>query len=211
MRASRLTDILKVSRHWRHILQSSDVLEGGLASWSGSTFDLQGAERDVLESTARHIHAFRQGEPSCRLRINLNDGCGHVTFVGDTLIWSVVSLLDRTARAINVFNIKEWTLHTLVGDAREKIERLFASDKIVGFATSGTVCYVWSLQRLLKRRFRVPYPALFQSITCRGDTVACAAYLEGGALIYIWDYHSQMGRSFTISYDSPIFAYPTSA
>ncbi|KAF2828525.1 hypothetical protein CC86DRAFT_368735 [Ophiobolus disseminans] len=199
----------RVSRRWHHILQSPDVLKRSLTSWSGNTLDLQGAERSLLESKAKHIQMFRQGDPSSHFTVHLNDPRGYATLVEDTLAWSRVSGHDHTARAIYLFNISTWTLHTLNGDAREKVAALFASDKLVGFATNGTVCYVWSLQTREKRRFRVPNPALFKTITCRGTMVVCAACLVDHALVYIWDYRTQQGRSFTISYDSALFVRAT--
>ena len=185
------------------------MLKKSLEAWYGGALNLQGANYSLYESKAKHVHAFRHGEPNGHFKIDLNDPPGYMTLVEDTLIWSRAAGLDRTARTICLFNITTWSLHTLNGDAREEIGRIFASDKLVGFAPSGTVCYVWSLESREKRRFRVPSPELFQSVTCRGNVVACAACLDAHVLVYIWDYCTQQGRSFTISFDSPLLAYPT--
>jgi hypothetical protein len=197
-----------VSRQWRHVLQSPAILTKSLCSWYGNTLNLHCAEYRLLERKAKHIHAFRHGDPKHYFIIDLHDPHGYVNLIEDTLVWSRVSRLDHTARAIYLFNISTWNLQTLHGDARERVERIFASDKLVGFTTNGTTCYVWSLQSREKRLFRVPNPALFRSVTCRGNTVACAACLDNYALVYVWDYCAQRGRSFTISYDSPLLAYP---
>jgi hypothetical protein len=90
-------------------------------------------------------------------------------------------------------------MYTLNGDAREVIKQLFASDQIVGFTTMTNVCYVSDLEGRAKKRFTVPNMALFQSVACRGRTVACAGILEDHVLVYIWNYDSQQGRSFTIA------------
>jgi hypothetical protein len=97
-------------------------------------------------------------------------------------------------------------MHTLNGDARESIRQLFASDQIVGFTTASNVCYVSNFQGSGKRKFRVPNPALFQSLACRQRTVACAGTFEDHVLVYMWSYDSQQGRSLIIPFD----AFPVS-
>jgi hypothetical protein len=108
-----------------------------------------------------------------------------------------------------LFNIRTWSLHTLNGEARERIHRVFASDEIVGFATNNNLFYVSRLDGSQRKRFAVPRYSLIRSISCRRRAVACAGCLKDHALVFIWDYDSQQGRSFTISYDTHLFVYPT--
>jgi hypothetical protein len=203
-----MVDILKISRTWRHILQSPDVLKPSLSSWYGNKLNLRGTDYSLYESKAKQAHSFRHGEPNCSIKINLQKSHGIVWLIDDTLIWS--GREDCKARVIYVFNISTWTFRSLNGDAREVVGTLFASDSLVGFGSkTSTVCYVWSLSDFEKRRFRVPHPVLVNTMACRGVTVACAARLDDHVLVYIWNYETQQSRSFTVSYDQPPFAYPS--
>jgi len=204
-----MTDELKVSKQWYHILQSPDVLKRSLLSWYGNPSELQRADHSMYKSKAKQAHAFRYGEPTQRLEINLHYGVELVTLLGVTLIWAY-RLADQAARLIYLLNLKTWSLQSFNGDARETVVRIFASDQLVGFVTASTVCYVWSRRTQEKRQFRVPGRDFYTSMTCRGSIVAYAGCLKEHALVYVWDYETQKGRSFTISYDCSLFANPTS-
>jgi hypothetical protein len=203
-------DVLKVSRQWQHVLRSPDVLKKGLLSWFGNSSDLQGADHSIYESKAKQAHAFRRGEPTQCLKIDLQYHIDQVILIDDTLIWAYQSA-DHVARVIYLLNIniKTWSLQSLNGDARERVVRLFASNQLVGFVAASTICYVWRRRDLEKRQFRIPGREFYQSIACRGSTVAYAGRLKEHALVYIWDYETQKGRSFSISYDCPLFANVT--
>lgn len=190
-------------------MRSPDVLKKSLKPWVHSTMDLQSNGYGTYVQKARHIQAFRRGEPTKTFRINLNDPHGYVTLVEDKLIWSCVSTSDNLSRAVYLFDIRSWSLQVLNGDARETIRRLVASDQLVGFATNSNMFYVWHHASRVKRKFKLPNAALLQTITCRGNTVACAGCLEQHVLVYIWDFDTQQGKSFTIPYTSPLLAYPT--
>jgi hypothetical protein len=97
-------------------------------------------------------------------------------------------------------------MHIIIGDARESIRDLFASDQIVAFTTASNVCYVSDLRGRGKKKFRVPTSVQFQSLACRQRTVACAGTFDDHVLVYIWSYDSQQGRSLTI----PFAAFPVS-
>jgi hypothetical protein len=201
----QLADVMKVSRQWQHILRSPDVLKKGLLSWYGNSSGLQGADHSTYESKAKQVHAFRRGEPTQRFKIDLQYGIDQVILIDDTLIWAYQSA-NHVARVIYLLNIKTWSLQSLNGDARERVVRLFASNQLVGFVAASTVCYVWRRRDLEKRQFRVPGQVFYQSITCRGSNVAYAGRLKDHALVYIWDFETQKGRSFIIDYDCPLFA-----
>jgi hypothetical protein len=198
---------MKVSRQWSHILRSPDVIKRNFWSWSNSVVDLYDADFNLYRLKAKQIQTFRMGEPNRYFLIDTHDPQGYVALVEDTLVWSCDSLASRAARIIYVFNMKTWSLQTLNGDARETVYRLFASDQLVGFATSGNACYAWALRGYEKRKFRVPNSALFQSVTCRESTVACVGCLNDHALVYIWNYDTQRGISFSIAFDTPLFSY----
>ncbi|KAH8732397.1 hypothetical protein GQ44DRAFT_697585 [Phaeosphaeriaceae sp. PMI808] len=134
---------------------------------------------------------------------------GHSVLIEDTLIW-ICLLKTHRPTAVYFFNMKTCHLQTFQGDARETVRHLFASDKLVGFATHGTLCYVWDFDHREKRKFRVPNSDLFQSIACRGRMIACAGCLDDYALVYIWNYDNQRGISFTISYETTLFTSPPS-
>jgi hypothetical protein len=198
----------RVSPQWRHVLRSLDVLKNSLYAWSHRVVDLQVPNYSACEHKARLVQKFRQGEPDRLFSIHHHEPHGDVILVEDTLIWSCYIPPESKARIIYVLNIKSWSLRKLQGDARETVHRLFASDQLVGFATSGNICYVWDLDGREKRRFRVPSSALFQSVTCRDNMVACAGCLNDHALVYVWNFETQRGTSFTIPFDDDLFAYP---
>jgi hypothetical protein len=196
---------LKVSRKWHHLLCSPDVLKKSLNLWYDDTVDLAGAEYGDCELKAKSIHAFRHGgKPQQYFKLDMHDPHGNTILVEDTLIWTKISS-DYDARVIYLFNIRTWKLHSFVGEAREKLARLFASDQIVGFATENNTCYVSRIDGNMRKKFKLPNAALLQSINCRRRTVACAGFLDDHALVYIWDYENQRGRSFTIDLHLHLF------
>jgi hypothetical protein len=204
-----------VSRKWRHVLRSLDVLKQGLLAWSGPTPDLQQADYSFLKLKAKQIHAFRRGKPKHYFEIvKYKQSADQTILVNDTLIWYSAKGTpqgsqdnDDASRLLNIFNIRTWTLYSLTGDARELIYQIFASDEIVGFTTNN-ICYVSDLKGEGKKKMRVPTPILFQSLACRERTVACAGILTDHALVYIWSYDTQQGRSFTIDFGTYLFPSP---
>jgi hypothetical protein len=198
----------RVSSQWRHVLRSTDILASSLYAWSGRVTNLQVATLTQCEHKAKRMQEFRQGKPDRLFSIHHHEPHGRVMLVEDTLIWSCIVLPDSKARMVYVLNIKSWNLRKLQGDARETVYRLFASDQLVGFASNSNVCYVWTLDGYEKRKFRVHNSALFQSITCRDSTVACAGCLNDHALVYVWNYETQRGASFTVAFDTALFVYP---
>lgn len=207
----RWADDLKVSRQWQHILRSPVILRTSLLSWYGRSLDLQGASPSIYESLAKQAHAFRHGHPTKRLTVVMYDeyhfDTATGTLIDDTFIWASDT---PQCRAIHLFNIKTWSLQTLNGDGRERVVRLFASEQIVGFGTASSTCYVWNRKTLEKRQFRLPSSEFVKSVTCRGSTVACAGRLKEHALVYIWDFETRKGTSFTISYQSELWGCPPS-
>jgi hypothetical protein len=196
----------RVSPQWRHVLQSPMVLKSSLYSWSSRAVDLQETDYSLCELRAKQVQAFRQGLPKRYFSIETHEPHCHVILVEDTLIWSCLTLPDSQARVIYVLDIKSWSLQKLQGDARETVHCLFASDQLVGFASKNNVCYVWALDGREKQKFRVPNTALFHSVTCRDNTVACAGCLDDHALVYIWNYDTRRGTSFNIGFDTHLFA-----
>jgi hypothetical protein len=197
----------RVSPQWHHVLRSTDVLTKSLYAWSGRVTDLQAPSLALCEHKAEQIQKFRQGEPNRLFSIHHHEPHSRAMLAEDTLIWSCIVSPDSRARMVYVLNIKSWSLRKLQGDARETVHRLFASEQLVGFASSSNVCYVWALDGVEKRKFRVPSSALFQSVTCRDSTIACVGCLNDHALVYIWNYDTQRGASFTVAFDTALFAY----
>jgi hypothetical protein len=170
-----------------------------LLSWF-RTLDQDVADYGLLELKAKAIQAYRHGKPKHCFKV-VTPVSKHVILMADTLIWSPPPSIGSESRIVNLFNITTWEMHTLNGNAREHIHHLFASNQIVGFTTRSNICYVSDLRGRGKRKFKVPNAALFQSLACRDRTVACAGILEDHVLVYIWNYDSQQGRSFTIASD----------
>jgi hypothetical protein len=198
----------QVSRQWHQLLCSPDVLKKSLNSWYDDTVDLAGAEYVDCKLKAKSIHAFRHGgKPHQYFKLDMHHPNGNIVLVEDTLIFTRFSS-DYNMRIVYLFNIRTWNLHTLVGEAREKVARLFASDQIVGFTTTNNICYVSRLDGSMRKKFSLPNAALLRSITCRERTVACAGFLDGNVLVYIWNYDNQLGRSFTIDSQRGLFVSP---
>lgn len=199
----------RVCRKWHHILQSPDVLTKSLILWYGDTPQIQQADYSFCRLKARSVHGFRNGIPRRHFKITKMDrNYGNITLMGDTLVFLAGIPSDAASRALRLFNIKTWTLHSLNGTARERISNFFASEQIAGFTTESHTCYVSDLEGRGKRKFRVPSTALFQSVACRGRTVTCAGCVQGHAQVYIWNYDTQQGKSFTINFNSHLFPFP---
>ena len=123
--------------------------------------------------------------------------CGH------HLIW-----LAQHRRSVQVLDLRTLTSKALVPASRELLRSVDASDSMVTItAESGGVVYVselTGLSPLKKFRFITSSPGF--AITSRHRTVACTARQSGGILIYIWNYDTESGRSFTIKSDTPILS-----
>ncbi|KAL5114429.1 hypothetical protein ACEQ8H_007684 [Pleosporales sp. CAS-2024a] len=199
----------RVSPRWRHVLRSPALLTQTLAAWYGSSPALLQADYAVCRAKAQAIHAFRHARPRHHLRLTKIKAPGtSAILVRHTLVlraWEGAALSSRT---LHLLDMHTWRLHSLAGDAREAISHIFASDQIAGFTTETHVCYVSDHQGHGKRRFRVPSAALLQAIACRARTVACAGCLHDCAQVYIWDYDTHQGTSFSISFNSHLFPFP---
>lgn len=184
------------------------MLKKSLNSWYDHTVDLSGVEYGNCELKAKSIHAFRYGgKPKQYFKLYMHHSNGDVILVEDTLIFMRLSS-DFNVRIVYLFNFRTWKLNTLVGEARENVVRLSASDQIVGFTTTNNMCYVSCLDGSIRKKFNMPNAAVLRSITCRGRTVACAGFLNDDVLVYIWNYDSQQGRSFTIDSHRDLFVPP---
>ncbi|KZM27199.1 hypothetical protein ST47_g1666 [Ascochyta rabiei] len=192
-----------VSRSWAERLRSLVVLKNNLDSWYGGTVDLQRANLNFCRCKARSVRAFRNGprsaQPDSSFTISAKLGLTQL-LVHDNLIW-----LDENHHQVRLLNMRSWTSQTLNGVARERIRNVFASGEIVVFTTL-TTAYVAELNSTGPlRRFRVSNSKLLSVVTCRERTVACAAYLQAGLLVYIWNFDTQQGRSISLSYDDSLF------
>ncbi|KAH7088466.1 hypothetical protein FB567DRAFT_339254 [Paraphoma chrysanthemicola] len=197
-----------VSRTWHRAMRSPDLLKRSLKPWI-STAEIQGNKYSFYLQKAKHVQAFRRGEPVKAFNVTLDDPHGYIILVEDRLIWSCLSRHNGQCRAVYLFDINSWRLQKFNGDARETLRRLVASNQLIGFATNNNTVYVWDVDSGVKRTFRVPSASLFQAITCRERTIACAGCLEQYVMVYVWDFDSQLGTSFTIPYSSPLLAHPT--
>jgi hypothetical protein len=165
-------------------------------SWYGDTPQIQQADYSLCRLKARSVHGFRYGVPTHHFKISLSHRKdSRMILRGDTLVFPTTT---PPLRALHLFNIKTWTFSSLNGNARELIRHFFASDQIAGFTTESHTCYISDLEGRGKRKFKVPSTALFQSVACRGRTVACAGFVQGHIQVYIWNYDTQQGKSFII-------------
>ncbi|KAF1921143.1 hypothetical protein BDU57DRAFT_38592 [Ampelomyces quisqualis] len=199
----------RVSRPWQRVLRSPHVLRNSLLS-AGAP-DLPAADYAVLQRHAKHLHAFRHAKPNHCLAIALHtQRPASPVLVRDTLVWSARTAANHDdSRVLYLFDISTCTLHTLHGEARETIQHVVASERIVAFTSSNsTLCYVADLQARNRKKFRVSSPALFQALACRESSVACAGLLQDHALVYIWNYDTQQGTSFRIDFGTHLLPYP---
>lgn len=122
---------------------------------------------------------------------------------GDDLIW-----LAQHRRSVQVLNLRSLSSKALVPASRELLRSVDASDGLVTItAESGGVVYVGELtglSPLKKFRFVTSSPGF--AITSRHRTVACTARQSDGILVYIWNYDTERGRSFTVRSDTPILS-----
>jgi hypothetical protein len=197
-----------VSTRWRRVLQSPQVLTNTLVPWYGYTPQLLRADYGMCKTKAEVIHAFRNGCPKHHFKIRIVGIHHRMILTEDTLILTAGAQGNSDPRILCFFNIKTWELHSMTGDARERISQTFASDQIAGFTTESRVCYVSDLEGRGKRKFRVPNNAFFQSVACRGRTVACAGCLPDHAEVYVWNYDTQQGKTFSIDFNSHLFPFP---
>ncbi|KAJ8109827.1 hypothetical protein OPT61_g7173 [Boeremia exigua] len=207
----------KVSRAWYQNLRSLVVLKPNLENWYNGAASFQGVDLDFCRRKARSIHAFRSASPSAlpdsAFRISTNFAVQGTQFAveeqvlsGDHLIW-----LASGHRRIYVVNLRSLTSKTIVPLARECLRSLCASDELVAAATNAPgVVYVGELtgQDPMKR-FRIVAPNSALVVTCRHRSVACAAMRQDGILVYIWNYDTQQGRSFTLGYGTLTNQLPT--
>lgn len=152
------------------------------------------------KKAAQQIHRFRSGKPCKHYAITLNHICTDPLLIGDFLIWKKnqgpASIAMRTAY---VLNLHTWSLRTLVGEARESLRGFAASEQVVAVAASTNLCYVWDLHTSEMKKFRVPNHTYFEALTCGERTVACAAALTDEIIVYIWEFDSQLGKTFRIT------------
>lgn len=178
------------------------VLKSNLDSWYDGTVDLQSANVDFCWRKARSVHAFRNAPrsvpPDSSFKISTPFGSTQL-LAGDRLIW-----LDgaENSRQVRVLDLRSWSFRVLNGESREQIRDVYASEEILVFTTY-TTAYVTRLDSPGPlKRFRVVNAALLCTVACRGRTVVCAGYLEDCLLVYIWDFDTQTGRSFKVSYET---------
>ncbi|KAH6616664.1 hypothetical protein C7974DRAFT_402211 [Boeremia exigua] len=193
----------QVSRRWHRNLRSLAVLKPSLDNWYNGTVNLQGVDLDFCWRKARSIHAFRSASltalPDSSFKISAQFATSEQVLSGDHLIW-----LSRDRRQVHVLNLRSLTSKTIVPIARELLRTVFASEELVMVtADAGGVIYVDELagQGPVKR-FRFVTSSRNFAVTCRNRTVACTGLLHDSILVYIWNYDTQQGKSFTIGKDT---------
>lgn len=175
------------------------MLKPSLSRWYQGTVDLHRADYAFCEQKARDIHAFRNGQPRSCFKFSPEHIILHHVLTGDSLIWLPQPQALERPRSVFIFDLKAWALHTLGGEAREEIRAVFASDQLIAMTTFHNICYVSTLNGQGQKKFRVPSHFFFDTVTCRGRTVACAAVSTDNIAVYIWDYDTQRGKSFQIN------------
>lgn len=119
----------------------------------------------------------------------------HRFLVGDNLIW-----LAEDRRQVNVVHLRSLTSTVLVDPARGEIGDLYAADDLVAFSARlrGVVFVGQPNKPGSVKSFRIHGSTAKLALTCRHRTVACATHLEKHTLVYIWNYDTSQGRSFSI-------------
>jgi hypothetical protein len=120
--------------------------------------------------------------------------------VGSAFVW-----VQPHHRMLNICNLRTMATSSLQGDARESIINVALSEELVAFATSLNTCYVTDLAGANRKKFKL-VRSMFQQLACRGHVVACGGFVNNCAMIYIWDYETQVGKSFEISLQAPPFS-----
>jgi hypothetical protein len=176
-----------------------------LRAWYDGSLDLD-ADYHLCAAKAQAIHRFRTGrgaqcvtEPadltSSILRRN--------ALIEDTFVQ-----LSADQRKVVVRNVRTRTSWTTVGDARETILAIAASDLLVAFTTSLNVCYVADVRGEHRAHFKLP-PGMTKVLACSGPTVVCGGPNSDAIEVYVWNYDTRRGKSFRIGYDQSPFAYRT--
>ncbi|KAF2792598.1 hypothetical protein K505DRAFT_307429 [Melanomma pulvis-pyrius CBS 109.77] len=185
-----------VSKCWRSLLCSPDVLYEILQAWDGTTTYRRG-DYALCQRKARDIHRFRIGvyedyttfegrTPGFRFD-NLVDA-----LVKDTFIW-----LENGSRTLNVYDLRNRTgikKRQLYGDGHERILIVALSEELIAFATSFNTCHVMKLDGSHRTKFKLA-PGMFQQLACRSRTVVCGGFVNDSAVIYLWDFDTQKGTS----------------
>lgn len=181
------------------------MLKSSLHSWYDGTISLRGVDLCFCRRKARSIHAFRRPSPavppdsSLWISIAQISCASFIQLVGDNLVW-----LAQDERQIHVLNLRSMTSKVLVCETRESIGDMFVGEQLVAFTArnKGTV-FVSELDgRGPVKKFRLPRPSRDFALTCRVRTVACSLHGADNTLIYIWDFDTQQGTSFSVDRDT---------
>jgi hypothetical protein len=199
-----ITDILEVSKRWRTLLQSPDVLNPLLNPWYDGTTHFEAFDYTTLRQKALRIHCFRYGYgfPLTEEQVRM------IPFMPDSAVLIEDTLVGYPfqGRTLSVQNLRTGASWETQGDAREQIINVAASEQIVAFATTSNTCYVSDLAGGQKRKFKL-FSNIFKALACRDRTVACGGLFQDCAEFYTWDFDSQKGTSFRIGYDQPPFFF----
>ena len=123
----------------------------------------------------------------------------------DALVEDTFAWLSLGCRTLNICNLRTMVKSTLHGDARELITKVALSGDLVAFATTLNTCHIQDLNGGKRKTFKLAQ-GMFQQLTCRGRTVICGGFVNKLAVIYIWDFDTQTGKSFDISLQELPFA-----
>jgi hypothetical protein len=123
----------------------------------------------------------------------------------DVLVEDTFAWLSLGCRTLNICNLRTMAKSTLHGDARELITKVALSGNLIAFATTLNTCYVQSLNGGKRMKFKL-VQGMFQQLTCRDRTIICGGFVNNSAVIYIWDFDTQTGKSFDISVQELPFA-----
>lgn len=199
-----------VSRRWNFILRAPVVLKASLGPWCKNLHisnDLNSEAACVIyQEKAEKLHRFRTGRPyDERLYEMPKESCysdrssSTIQLVGDALIW-----IDPSRRILWTWNLCSGKRKPLFDVPRQTISKFSASTEAIAFATFNNTCYVTIGDET--RSFKLPNSAIFKSMHCDGRMVACAGMIGFSAHLYIWDYDTRTGKSFTLGATEPPLA-----
>ncbi|OCK83294.1 hypothetical protein K432DRAFT_187605 [Lepidopterella palustris CBS 459.81] len=210
-----------VSKNWRRLLTSPDILRPMLSTWYSDLdrplegeASLRGQDYAVCQLKAEHMHRFRRGAPFSWVRINLSEQepwnmrstmprhPAKVDFIDETVAW-----LDNTPESslVKVCNLRTKKSLIVGGEGRERIHYIKLTTELISFTTFSGRIYACDLATGERRSFRLP-SARSPIFSCRGRTIGGTiweAQTSEESTVFIWNFDTCKCQTFQIENPRP--------